>query len=127
MASKGKKFKNDNIFSSLKYGFLGIKYAFTKEKNIIFGGILFLLVIILGFVFKISQIEWIICIMSFGIVIALEMVNTAIENAVDIAMPNVHPMAKIAKDVSAGAVVFFFFISVINGLIILVPKIIDLF
>ena len=84
------------------------------------------IIIILGFVFKLSNIEWCICLLSSGLVISLEMVNTAIEKAIDIAMPNVHPLAKIAKDVSAGAVVFLILISIVNACLIIVPKVIEL-
>lgn len=127
MALKGKKkFKNNNIFESIKYGLIGILYAFKEERNIKLGGFLAFIIIVLGFIFKLSNIEWCICILSSGLVISLEMINTAIEKAIDIAMPNVHPLAKIAKDVSAGAVVFLILISIVNACLIIVPKVMEL-
>ncbi|MBO5376420.1 MAG: diacylglycerol kinase family protein [Bacilli bacterium] len=127
MALKGKKkFKNKNIFESIKYGFIGIIYAFKEERNIKLGALLAFIIIVLGFIFGLSNIEWCICLLSSGLVISFEMVNTAIEKAIDIAMPNVHPLAKIAKDVSAGAVVFLILISIVNACLILVPKIIEM-
>ena len=127
MALKGKKkFKNKNIFESIKYGFIGIIYAFKEERNIKLGALLAFIIIVLGFIFGLSNIEWCICLLSSGLVISFEMVNTAIEKAIDIAMPNVHPLAKIAKDVSAGAVVFLILISIVNACLILVPKIIEI-
>ena len=80
------------------------------------------LVIIAGIVLKISAIEWIICLVLFGLVISLELVNTAIETTVDIAMPEINEKAKFAKDIAAGAVLFSAIISAIIGLIIFVPK-----
>lgn len=82
-----------------------------------------ILVIIAGIILKISKIEWIICIILFGIVISAEMFNTAIEQTVDIAMPEKNEKAKIAKDVSAGAVLIVAIASAIIGLIIFIPKI----
>ena len=68
----------------------------------------------------------IICIILFGFVIALELVNTAIELTVDLAMPEIHPKAKAAKDIAAAAVLVSATCSVIIGLIIFLPKIINL-
>ncbi len=82
-----------------------------------------LLVIIAGIVLKITQAEWIVCIILFGFVITIELINTAIETTVDIAMPNINEKAKLAKDISAGAVLISAIISVIVGLIIFIPKI----
>lgn len=62
--------------------------------------------------------------MLIGIVISLELVNTSIEQVVDIAMPEKNEKAKIAKDVAAGAVLAVAIISAIIGLIIFIPKII---
>ncbi len=85
-----------------------------------------LLVIFLGFIFKISVTEWLICILLFGFVITLELMNTAIEKTIDICMPNINPQAKLAKDTSAGAVLVVAIVSLIAGVIIFVPKIIEL-
>ena len=60
-----------------------------------------LLVIIAGIILKITQVEWIVCIILFGFVITIELINTAIETTVDIAMPNINEKAKLAKDISA--------------------------
>ncbi|EEM82035.1 Undecaprenol kinase [Bacillus thuringiensis serovar huazhongensis BGSC 4BD1] len=56
-----------------------------------------------------------------GIVMSLEMVNTAVEKTVDLATADIHPFAKIAKDVAAGAVLLFTIIAVIIGAIIFLP------
>ena len=121
MESKRKKLKN-----SFKYAFCGIITALKKEQNMKIHFTIAILVIIAGIILKISTIEWIICIILIGIVISLELVNTAIEQAVDIAMPEINEKAKIAKDVAAGAVLMVAIISLICGLIIFIPKIINL-
>ena len=111
------------IINSFKYAFNGIYLAFQKERNLKIHFIIMLLVIVAGIIFKISAFEWIICIILFGLVISLELINTAIETTVDIAMPEINEKAKIAKDVAAGAVLVSTISAVIIGLIIFVPKI----
>ena len=64
----------------------------------------------------------VICIACFGIVIGGEMFNTAIEQVVNIAMPEKDPRAKLAKDVSAGGVLVLALAAATIGLIIFVPK-----
>ena len=83
-----------------------------------------LLVIILGIILKIDITQWCICIILFGLVISLELVNTAIETVVDIIMPEINEKAKKAKDISAAAVLISAICSAIIGLIIFIPKII---
>lgn len=112
-----------HILNSFKYAFSGIYLALKKEKNMKIHFIIMLLVIIAGIIFKISSYEWIMCITQFGIVISLELLNTAIETTVDIAMPEINEKAKIAKDVAAGAVLVSAISSIIIGLIIFIPKI----
>ena len=85
-----------------------------------------ILVIVIGIILKISKIEWIICIILFGFVISLELINTAIENVVDLITIERKINAKIAKDVSAAAVLIAAVISVIIGLIIFVPKLLEI-
>lgn len=101
-----------------------MKQEFQEEQNIKIHFIIMVFVIIGGFICKINQYEWMICILSFGMVISLELVNTAIENTVDLAMPDQHPKAKVAKDIAAGAVFVGSVTAFIIGLIIFIPKII---
>ena len=117
--------KEKNIMKSFKYAFEGIFTSLKAEKNMKIHFIIMLLVIILGIMLKISSVEWIICIILFGFVISLELVNTAIENTVDLITQEKHPKAKIAKDVAAGAVLIAAITAAIIGLIIFVPKIWD--
>jgi diacylglycerol kinase (ATP) len=82
-----------------------------------------ILVIIMGFVFNISITEWCICITLFGLVISLELINTAIETVVDMITLDKNEKAKKAKDISASAVLVSAMASVVIGLIIFIPKI----
>lgn len=87
-----------------------------------------ILVIVAGLIFQVSAIEWLFLLLSVFMVITLEIVNSAIENVVDLAS-NYHfsMLAKHAKDMAAGAVLLFSAYAVITGLIIFVPKIWNLF
>ena len=115
--------KRKKLRNSFKYAFEGIEEAWKTEQNLKIHFVIMALVIIAGFIFKISAIEWMVCLLLFAIVISLELINTAIETTVDIAMPEINEKAKYAKDIAAGAVLFSAMISVIVGLIIFLPKI----
>ena len=115
--------KRKKLRNSFKYAFEGIIEAWKTEQNLKIHFVIMALVIIAGFIFKISAMEWIVCLLLFAIVISLELINTAIETTVDIAMPDINEKAKYAKDIAAGAVLFSAMISVIIGLIIFLPKI----
>lgn len=110
------------LINSFKYAFEGIMTALKSEQNLKIHILMMILVIIFGIILKISKIEWIICIILFGFVISLELVNTAIENTVDLVTMEKNPKAKIAKDVSAAAVLIAAVTSAIIGLIIFIPK-----
>lgn len=128
MTLKGnKKRKSKNIIDSFKYAIEGLVYAFKSVRNLKIHSVFAFIVVVGGFIFKISVLEWLICLLFIALVISLELVNTAIEEAVDLAMPNIHPVAKVAKDVSAGAVLFSAIIAFIGGIIIFFPKVISLF
>ena len=115
------------LINSFKYAFEGIKSAFKTEQNMKIHLSFLILVIIFGIILKISKAEWIICIILIGFVISLELINTSIENTVDLITIEKNPKAKLIKDVSAGAVLIAAITSAIVGLIIFIPKIILLF
>ena len=121
---KEKSFKR--LIKSFKYAIEGIIYAFKYEQNIIVHTLVMILVILLGITLKISIFEWLICLILFGLVIATEMINTSIEATVDLACDKKHPLAKIAKDTASGAVLVFALTASIAGLIIFLPKIMDI-
>lgn len=123
-----KKFKKSkpSLLKSFYYAFQGIKVNILTERNLAIHFLVMLLVIVCGFVFKISVTEWLICILLFGFVITLELMNTAIETAIDICMPEINPKAKLAKDTSAGAVLVVAIVAVVIGITIFGPKILDL-
>ncbi len=122
-----KKLEIDNkrLVNSFKYAFYGIKKTYIGEQNLRIHTGIAVLVILFGFLLKISYLEWLVCLILIGLVLMAEFFNTAIEYVVDLASPNVHPLAKAAKDTASAGVLMMAIISAIIGLIIFIPKIID--
>lgn len=112
--------------NSFKYAFEGVLSALKTERNLKIHIFIMIFVIIMGIILKISTTEWCICIILFGLVISLELINTAIEIVVDIAMPEINKKAKKAKDISASAVLVSAIASAVIGFIIFLPKILSL-
>lgn len=117
------KVKTKKLVNSFKYAFQGLISSFKTERNMKIHILIMLLVITSGVILKISAMDWIICVILFGIVISAELFNTAIETTVDMITPFRDPKAKLAKDISAGAVLVLAITSIIVGLIIFIPKI----
>lgn len=114
--------KKDPIRKSFGYAFEGIAVCVKKERNMKIHCVAAALVVIAGIILEISVTEWCICLVLFGLVMALEMVNTAVEAVVDLVTQERKPLAKIAKDTAAGAVLIAAIMSAIVGCIIFVPK-----
>lgn len=108
--------------SSFGYAFAGIGTCIRNERNIRIHLSVAALVVVCGFFFHISAMEWCICLTLFGLVLALELVNTAIEAAVDLVTEERKPLAKTAKDTAAGAVLVAAIMAAAAGLIIFLPK-----
>ena len=115
------------FINSFTYPIKGLRYAYKNEQNLAFDVWMALIVVIFGFLFKVNKYEWAILVLTIGLVISCELINTAIEAVVDLVTEEYHPLAKVAKDTSAAAVLVFAIVAIIVGLIIFVPKIIGLF
>lgn len=115
--------KKDPLYRSFGYAFQGIFTCVRKERNMKIHCVAAVLVVIAGVILKISAIEWCICMVLFGLVMALEYVNTAVEAVVDMVTEEYHPLAKVAKDTAAGAVLIAAIMAAIAGCIIFLPKI----
>lgn len=118
------KFKSRNVIRSFQYAIQGITHTVIKERNMRIHVSVSVVVLIASFVLKLSAIEWLFILFAIGGVIALELVNTAIERIVDLVTKDYHPLAKQAKDIAAGATFVYAILSVIVGIIIFLPKII---
>ena len=107
---------------SFGYAGKGISSVIKSEPNMKIHLFIGLLVLICGFIFHISLTEWMLCLLCFGLILGMEMMNTAIENLVDLISPDQHPLAGKVKDIAAGGVLICAILSVIIGLLIFVPK-----
>lgn len=83
------------------------------------------LVIIAGIILKLSAVKWCICFLLFGLILALELVNTAVEAVVDLVTEEKKPLAKLAKDTAAGAVLIAAIMAAVVGCIIFIPEILN--
>lgn len=114
--------KKQSIFNSFCFAFKGIAYA-LKERNFLFDLFFALLAIIIGFLLKISHMEWVTILICIALVLCLELINTAIEKTIDLLHPQQHEKAGEIKDIAAGSVLVAAIISAIVGVLIFVPKI----
>ena len=117
------KWHNKDFLKAFKFASSGIFYTLSTQRNLKIQMIFALIATILGFVLKISIIEWIILVFAIMFVLFAEMINTAIESTVDLFTEEVNEKAKIAKDVAAGAVLIASLNSVIVGILIFLEKI----
>jgi diacylglycerol kinase len=108
---------------SFGFAFAGLKTAFRDEPNlrihIGLGTVVIILAAFLGF----SHLEWVILTFTIFFVIILELLNTVLEEIVNLVSPEIKGPAKIAKDVSAACVLVAALMSIIVGVVLFVPKI----
>lgn len=114
------------LLSSFKYALQGIAHAIRTQVNLQIHLAISIVVIIAGFALRISNIEWIDIVLAMMIVISAELFNTSIENLTDRVSTEHHPLAKVAKDTAAGAVLITAIGSVIIGVLIFGPKLLAL-
>jgi len=108
---------------SFKYAFNGLKIFIKEEHNAIIHLFIACCVVIAGFLFKISIVEWIAVIFCIALVLALELINSAIEKTIDFISEEKNETFKKIKDLSAGAVLIAAIASAVVGGIIFLPKI----
>lgn len=110
--------KCKNIINSFKYAIQGFISSFKTERNMKIHVLATIIVIILGIILKITLIEWCMIALAIGAVISAELFNTAIETVVDMISPEKNEKAKLAKDISAAAVLIVAISAAIVGIII---------
>lgn len=114
--------KKPPLYKSFGFAFEGIFAVVKKERNMQIHCCMMVLVILAGLFFQISAVEWCICFVLFGLIMSLELVNTAVESVVDLVTEERRPLAKLAKDAGAGAVLIASIMAAVAGLIIFLPK-----
>lgn len=118
---KDKEDETKLIFS-FKYASEGIITTIKEERNMFIHFLIAIIVVITGIYVRLSLNEWFICLLLFALVFSLELINTAIENTVDLVATKKNKKAKMAKDAAAGAVLIAAIFASIIGIIIFLPK-----
>lgn len=124
---KNSNFKAENFFKSQGYARNGLRLIFKNERNFKIHLSIAILVIIAGFVLKISYQDWIAVSLVISMVLISETMNSAVEAVCDTISQEYKVNIKYAKDVSAGAVLLSVFVSIITGIIVFTPYILKIF
>lgn len=117
--------RSHNLGESLNCAINGVLYALKTQRNIRIHFVIAILVVIIASLINISRIELLVLLLTIGLVITAEMLNTAIEEVVNLVTKEVHPLARIAKDVAAGAVLVTSGIAVCVGYLIFIDRLMD--
>jgi diacylglycerol kinase len=112
--------------SSFRYAFAGLWWALTTQRNMRVHVALGTAAFVLGLLLRLSTTELALVALTTTVVLAAEMLNTVVEAAVDLASPAYHPLAKVAKDVSAGAVLTTSLGAIAVGLLVYLPHLLSL-
>ena len=115
------------FLKSFVFAFTGIKEVVSHEQNFKVHLLATFLVILFGILFKVSPIEWCVLFLTISLVLASEMLNTAMEKLCDLTHPEQNETVRIIKDVSAGMVLVCAIGAVCTGIVIFLPKLITLF
>jgi diacylglycerol kinase (ATP) len=117
-----------SIGVSFKYAAAGVTYAFHTQRNFRIHCVMGTLAICIGALLHLTGVEMAVICITSGLVLTLELLNTAIESVVDLTVGQTyHELAKIAKDCAAGAVLISAFASILVGMCLVIPKAILLF
>lgn len=116
-----------DLFSSFKYAWAGVAYAFTTQRNFRIHTVMTSLALSFGFYLRANTVEMAVIALTCALVMILELINTALESVVDLTVKQTyHELAKIAKDCAAGAVLLSAIASILVAGFILLPHAIDL-
>jgi len=113
------------FFNSVVFALHGMKQFFSGDRNGKIQTVFGITAIALGFTLSISPSQWLLVLFCIGLVISLEMINSAIEKFCDMITTDFHPGIKVIKDVAAGAVLVASVTSLVIGLIIFIPAIVN--
>ena len=110
---------------SFLHAFNGWGYVLHTQRNAWIHAVITVLVVLLGAWLHLPLRDWAVLLLTFALVWTAEFINSALEAVVDLASPQQHPLAKVGKDVGAAAVLIAALTSVMVGLLILGPPLVD--
>ncbi len=116
----------ETLLASFRYATAGLRYLIRTQRNARVQAGIALVAVALAALLHISRVEWAILTLLIALVLTLEALNTAIEATVDLVTSDYHPLAKIAKDLAAGAVWLMALASAVIGAIIFLPRLVAL-
>ena len=121
-----KKLGFKRVLKSFKFSFDGLKYAYTHEQSLALHVIVMAIIIVCGFGFEISKMQWVITLVMGALILVAELFNTSIEAVVDMVTEEYHPLAKVAKDTASAACFVADMVAAGMWLTVFGPKIISL-
>jgi diacylglycerol kinase len=107
--------------ASFRYAYAGCRHVLRTQHNSWIHAACTVAVVGLGLWLGLGRVEWAVLTLTIGLVWTAELVNTAVEAVVDLTSPQIHPLAKVAKDAAAGAVLVAALAAVVVGLLVLGP------
>lgn len=119
--SKSNREGRSSLSRAFACAFKGIGHSFREGRNFKIECVFAVAAVVFGIVFGNSLVEWLIVIVCIGLVLGAECANTALEAVVDLASPDYHELARIAKDCAAGAVLIFSLAALIVGVVLYAP------
>ena len=114
-------------FGTFAPAFKGIWISLRTERNVQLHFLAIVCVVVLGFLLDISPIEWLTILLFFALVLSMELINTAIEKLSDVVQPKQDSRIGVIKDTSAGAVLWSAIMALFAGIIIFIPKLMQIF
>ena len=106
---------------TFKFSIDGLAYAYKNEQSMLIHALGTVFTVVLGIIYSLPLTEWALVFIALGVILASELINTAIEAAVDLCTLEIHPLAKIAKDCGSAATFVLFLVSVVICLFVFVP------
>jgi diacylglycerol kinase (ATP) len=120
----GRYQKKSSFWRGFGQAYRGILYSWKTQNHFRFHIVAGIIALLAGWTVDLERWEWAVLLLTIGSVIAAEAINTAIEITVDLAEPNFHPLAGMAKDVAAGAVLVTAIQAVAVGLVLFGPPLV---
>lgn len=117
-----RRYQKPGFWRSLNQAWRGVLHTWRTQGHIKFHVVTGISVLCCAWWWKVSSFEWLILILAIGCVIGAEVMNTAIEIVVNMAQPNFDPLAGMAKDVAAGAVLVVVIQAIAIGVIVFFPR-----
>jgi undecaprenol kinase len=115
-----------NRYRSFIAALRGFGWLIVSERHFQLHLVAAFAAVLLGLILGLALIEWAILVLTIGLVLVAEAINTAIEHTIDLTVRQIHPLARTAKDIGAAAVLIAAIISVLIGGFLFLPKLLAL-